>query len=136
MAYAAIRGAVPWTQAGPLMAANIGWVIAYDTFYAMADREDDLRIGVKSSAILFGRFDLAAIGILQIATLVLLWWLGRQAVLLWPYWIGLAVAALFAAQEQWMARKRERGACFAAFLHNVRFGAAIFAGIAANFLLN
>jgi 4-hydroxybenzoate polyprenyltransferase len=129
MAYAAVRGSVAWNEAGLLMAANVCWVIAYDTLYAMADREDDLKVGVKSSAILFGRYDLLAVGILQVVTLLLLLLVGNQAGLGWPYDAGLAIAAVLAVQEQWMARKRERAACFAAFLHNVRFGAVVFAGV-------
>jgi 4-hydroxybenzoate polyprenyltransferase len=135
MAYAAIRGAVPWNEAGPLMAANVCWVIAYDTLYAMADREDDLKVGVKSSAILFGRWDLLAVAVLQIITLALLTLAGIRAGLSWPYNAGLAVAAALAVQEQYMARARDRQACFRAFLHNVRFGAAVFAGLAVAMLL-
>src|SRR5581483_7369801 len=79
MAYAALRGAVPWADAGLLMAANLCWVIAYDTYYAMSDREDDLKIGVKSSAILFGRHDRLIIGLLHAAALLLLAWIGARA---------------------------------------------------------
>jgi 4-hydroxybenzoate polyprenyltransferase len=135
MAFAAIRGHVPWDEAGPLMAANVCWVIAYDTLYAMADREDDLKVGVKSSAILFGRYDLLAVGILQLATLLLLWEVGLRAGISWPYYAGLAVAAALALQEQYLARTRERMACFRAFLHNVRFGAAVFAGLVISMML-
>jgi len=129
MAFAAVRGSVDWHLAGLLMAANLCWVIAYDTLYAMADREDDLKIGVKSSAILFGRIDRAAVGLLHAAALALLAMAGLRAGLGWPYPAGLAVAAGMAVQEQWMVRARERDACFRAFLHNVRFGAVVFAGL-------
>lgn len=135
MAYAAIRGSVAWHEAGLLMAANVCWVIAYDTFYAMSDREDDLKVGVKSSAILFGRFDLLVIALLQAATLLLLFLVGRMAGLDWPYYAGLAVASGLAVHEQLMARGRERQACFQAFLHNVRFGAAVFVGVLAATML-
>jgi len=133
MAYAAVRGVVPWREAGLLMAANVCWVIAYDTLYAMADREDDLKIGVKSSAILFGRYDRLIVGLLQLATLLLLAAVGALAALRWPYYAGLLLAAGLAAQEQWMAHRREPAACFRAFLHNVRFGAAVFAGLALSY---
>jgi 4-hydroxybenzoate polyprenyltransferase len=129
MAYAAVRGSVDWGEAGLLMGANVCWVIAYDTLYAMADREDDLRIGVKSSAILFDRYDRLAVAVLHAAALLLLLIAGREAQLGWPYVAGLIIAAGLAAQEQWMVRTRGRDACFRAFLHNVRFGVAVFAGI-------
>lgn len=129
MAYAAVRGAVPWDQAGPLMAANLCWVIAYDTYYAMSDREDDLKIGVKSSAILFGRHDRLIVGLLHVAALLLLAWIGARAGRGAWYWLGLAVAAACAIREQYMTRRRERGPCFEAFLDNNRFGAAVFLGL-------
>jgi len=129
MAYAATRSHVPWREAGMLMAANVCWVIAYDTLYAMSDRQDDLKIGVKSSAILFGRFDRLIVALLQIATLWLLAQVGLEADQTWPYFAGLGVAAVLAIHEQWMVRSREPQACFKAFLHNVGFGAAVFAGI-------
>jgi 4-hydroxybenzoate polyprenyltransferase len=135
MAYAAVRGQVDWTEAGLLMGANVCWVIAYDTFYAMSDREDDLKVGVKSSAILFGRHDLLIIGGLQLATLLLLAALGVQARLHGSYFLGLVAAAALAAQEQRMARGREPAACFQAFLHNVRFGGVVFVGVVVAFLL-
>lgn len=128
MAYAAVRPSVPWGEVLLLMAANLCWVIAYDTFYAMADRADDLRIGVKSSAILFGRYDRAITAALQVLALGILLGLGRDR---GPaYFAGLTLAAYFSLREQWMIREREAQACFAAFLHNNRFGAAIFVGLA------
>ena len=135
MAYAAVRGTVPWNEAGLLMAANLCWVIAYDTYYAMSDREDDLKIGVKSSAILFGRNDRLIVGLLHLAALVLLLLVGVRAQRGPAYGAGLVVAAAFAIREQWMTRRRERGPCFQAFLDNNRFGAAVFAGLLVDFLL-
>ncbi|MFA1260415.1 4-hydroxybenzoate octaprenyltransferase [Xanthomonas campestris pv. olitorii] len=129
MAFAAVQGSVPllgWL----LYAANILWATAYDTWYAMVDRDDDIRMGSKSTAILFGRFDLIAQGILyalMAATLVLV---GLRADLGVAYWAGLAVAALLVAYEFRIARHRERGPCFRAFLHNNWVGLAIFVGIA------
>jgi 4-hydroxybenzoate polyprenyltransferase len=128
MAYAAVLPVVPWMEVLPLMAANVCWVIAYDTFYAMTDREDDLKVGVKSSAILFGAHDRAITAALQVATLVLLAWVGRA---LGPIWFtGLTIAALLAARQQWMIREREPQACFRAFLANHHFGAVLFLGLA------
>jgi 4-hydroxybenzoate polyprenyltransferase len=129
MAYAAVRGAVPWGEAGLLMAANLCWVIAYDTYYAMSDREDDLKIGVKSSAILFGRHDRLIIGLLQAAALALLWYVGRLHRLGLVHALGLAAAAGFALYQQRMTRTRERGPCFAAFRNNNWFGMAIMLGL-------
>ncbi len=128
MAYAAVRGSVPWLEAGALMLANFCWVIAYDTFYAMSDKADDLKVGVKSSAILFGDLDRVITGGLQVTALALLAWIGRD---LGPiFYLGLAVAAGFAVRHQWMIRDRDPQQCFAAFLDNNRFGLAVFAGIA------
>ena len=128
MAFAAVRDEVPWNTVGMLMAANVCWVIAYDTFYAMADRDDDLKIGVKSSAILFGRFDRAICAALQAATLGLLAVVGRDLGVAWH--AGLAVAAALALHQQWRVRKRDPQACFGAFLANHYFGAAVFLGLA------
>lgn len=133
MAYAALLPAVPWGPVLGLMAANVCWVIAYDTFYAMADREDDRKIGVKSSALLFGRQDRLVTALLQVATLALLAWTGRE--LGAAYFVGLAVAGLLAAQQQWNIRGRDPQACFQAFVANHYFGAAVFLGLACDRLL-
>ena len=128
MAFAAVTGDAQWPVSGPLMAANVCWVIAYDTLYAMSDREDDIKIGVKSSAILFGRYDRAIVGLLHAAALGLLAWVGRGH---GPgYFIGLAAAAVCAVVEQGMAAGRDRARCFQAFRHNNWFGMAVFAGLA------
>lgn len=131
MAFAAVRGRVDWPLAGALMAANLCWVIAYDTLYAMCDREDDLKIGVKSSAILFGRFDRLIVGLLHAAALVILAGIGLRAGLNALYFAGLAAAAVCAVYEQWLVRERERLACLRAFLHNNAFGAAVTIGLVA-----
>ena len=133
MAYAAVRGIVPWDEAGLLMAANVCWVIAYDTLYAMADREDDLKIGVKSSAILFGRYDRLIVALLQAAAVLLLACVGWLAHCKALFYVGLAVAAGLAVQQQWRVRQRDPAACFAAFLDNNRFGAAVFVGVLLGF---
>ena len=131
MAYAALTGNVP-PEAWVLLAANLFWVIAYDTEYAMVDREDDLRIGIRSSAIWFGRFDIAAIMASYTAMLVLMGLIGIWNNLLWPYYAGLAIAFGIIVYHYRLIRTRERHACFRAFLHNTWVCAAIFLGITAN----
>jgi 4-hydroxybenzoate polyprenyltransferase len=128
MAFAALGRPIPWALCAELMLANVLWAIAYDTFYAMVDREDDLRVGVKSSAILFGRYDRAITAALQVAVLALLGLAGRD--LGAPYFAGLGVAGALAAYQQWLIRDRDRGRCFRAFLNNTWFGAAVFVGLA------
>ncbi|PPU39879.1 4-hydroxybenzoate octaprenyltransferase [Xanthomonas arboricola] len=130
MAFAAVHGSVPWL-AWLLYAANILWATAYDTWYAMVDREDDIRMGSKSTAILFGRFDLIAQGLLYAAMFAALALVGLRVDLGIAYWAGLGVAVLLVAYEFRLARHRERGPCFRAFLHNNWVGLAIFVGIAA-----
>lgn len=127
MAFTALERTVPWALCGLLMLATVLWAIAYDTFYAMVDREDDLRIGVKSSAILFGRHDRLATALLQAAALGTLWLAGRPLGA-W-YDAGLLVAAALAGYQQWLIRDRDRVRCFQAFLSNHWFGAAVFAGL-------
>ena len=132
MAFAAVQGTVPplgWV----LYAANILWSTAYDTWYAMVDRDDDIRMGSKSTAILFGDLDLVIQGILYALVLLALALAGRQAQLGTFYWLGLLTAAGLIAREFRMARHRERGPCFKAFLHNNWVGAAVFAGIALHY---
>lgn len=137
MAYAAVQpplpAQVPWGEVLLLMAANFCWVVAYDTFYAMSDRPDDLKIGVRSSAILFGRQDRLITAVLQAASLGLLAWWGRDLGI--GYALGLLAAAGFSVREQWMIRERDRERCFQAFLDNNRFGMAVFLGIALHYLL-
>ncbi|EKE77484.1 4-hydroxybenzoate octaprenyltransferase [Gallaecimonas xiamenensis] len=119
-----------------LFAANICWTIAYDTFYAMVDRDDDLRIGVKSTAILFGRFDKLITGLLQLCTLLLLLKVGEVAALGLPYYLGvLAMAGLF-VHQQWQIRNRERMACFKAFLDNNYAGMVVAVGLFADYLMH
>ena len=132
MAFAATGQAVPWLLCAELMLANVLWAIAYDTFYAMVDRDDDLRVGVRSSAILFGRHDRLITALLQIAVIGLLAHAGRQLGL--AYFAGLALAAALAAYQQWLIRDRDRERCFKAFLNSHWFGAAVFAGLAADLL--
>ena len=134
MAFAAVTGTVP-ANAWLLFAASFLWIIAYDTLYAMVDREDDLRIGVKSTAVLFGNADRAAVAALQLATLGLLAWLGARLAFALPYYVGLtAIAALFAYQ-QWLIRHRDRTACFRAFGNNVWVGFALFLAVVAEYAM-
>ena len=133
MGFAALTGEVP-PFAWVLYVANIFWATGYDTWYAMVDREDDLRMGAKSTAILFGDMDLVALGILYALVFFALFLVGRQAQL-GLYWAGLAVAAVLVVYEFILARHRERDACFRAFLHNNWVGMAIFAGIAAHYVV-
>ncbi|WP_028008128.1 4-hydroxybenzoate octaprenyltransferase [Solimonas flava] len=129
MAYAAVRGTVDWGMATALIAANLCWVIAYDTYYAMADREDDLKIGVKSSAILFGRHDRLITAALQALSLLILLRVGLHEGRGAFYYAGLAVGAGCAVYEQWLIRAREPAASFRAFLHSHYIGLAILIGL-------
>jgi 4-hydroxybenzoate polyprenyltransferase len=105
------------------------WAVIYDTFYAMADREDDRKIGVKSTAILFGDADLFVIGALQILMLLALVLIGQMAELGGWYYGSIAIVTLLMVYHQWLAREREPEACFRAFLHNHYIGMAVFIGI-------
>ncbi len=131
MAWAAVSESVPLT-CWLLFLANICWTVAYDTQYAMVDRDDDLKIGVKSTAILFGRFDKLIIGLLQLATLALLLVIGQLMQLNSAfYWSLLAAAVLFVYQQKLIAG-RERDPCFQAFLNNNYVGLVLFIGVALN----
>jgi 4-hydroxybenzoate polyprenyltransferase len=128
MAFAAQFGAVP--RAGwVLMLATVVWAGVYDTFYAMADRADDLRIGVKSSAITFGDLDLLMVGAMQIMMLLALALVGRLLALGTPFFSALAVGAGCFVWQQWLARHREPEGCMRAFYNNNYFGLTILAGV-------
>lgn len=133
MAFAAQTGAVP-PVAWLLFIANIFWTVAYDTAYAMTDRDDDIKIGVKSTAILFGVWDRAAIALTHALSLVLLAIVGYITHLGATYYAGLAVAAAIAIYEQKLLRRRERARCLQAFLNNNWFGASVFIGLLVNYL--
>ena len=134
MAFAAQTNALPAT-AWWLLAANVLWAIAYDTEYAMVDRDDDLKLGIRTAAILFGRHDVAAVMACYAGTLAILAWVGMYEKLHWPYYAGLAVAAGMMASHFTLIRDRTREGCFRAFLHNNWVGAAVFAGIVAAYAL-
>jgi 4-hydroxybenzoate polyprenyltransferase len=133
MAFAAQTGGVPkvgWL----LFVATILWATAYDTMYAMVDREDDVKIGVKSTAILFGESDRLIIAIIQVLLLLALVLAGQTATLGGYYYFGLLLAAALAVYQQYLIREREPKACFKAFLNNNWFGAAVFGGIFLDYL--
>ena len=132
MAYAAHLDMIPQT-AWVLLLANVFWAVAYDTEYAMVDRADDLKIGIKTSAITFGRFDVAAVMLCYAMTLALIAWVGYQMHAQWAFYSGLAVAAAIAIYHYTLIRGREPAPCFKAFLHNNWVGASIFAGIVMDF---
>lgn len=128
MAFAAINNYIP-PVAWLLLLANIFWAIAYDTEYAMVDREDDLKIGIKSSAITFGRFDVAAVMTCYGITLLLLVIVGYLLKMTGVYYLGVAVAAVIALYHHSLIKKRARADCFRAFLGNNWFGLAITIGL-------
>jgi 4-hydroxybenzoate polyprenyltransferase len=135
MAFAAQSGEVP--QATWLVfTAALLWTVCYDTFYAMVDREDDLKIGVKSTAVLFGDMDRLMTGVLQALALLTLVLVGKRFDLGWFYYLSLAVAAGLFAYQQYLIRYRERDACFAAFLNNNWVGMVIFIGIVGHYALS
>ncbi len=134
MGFAAQTGEVP-LNAWLFFVANIFWAIAYDTMYAICDREDDLKIGVKSAAILLGRYDRLGIGLMQLLTLGMLFVGGLSFDLGWPYMLGLLAAAGFAVYQQYLIRDRDPKLSFQAFLNNHYFGMAVFAGIALDYWL-
>ena len=133
MAYAAQTGSVP-AVAWVMFLAVVLWTTAYDTIYAMVDREDDLVIGIRSSAILFGRADRAIVAALQAGAIGGLALTGLMSGLGRWYWGGLGVAALLALHQQWLIRDRDPDRCFRAFLGNNLFGLAVFAGILLHYL--
>lgn len=133
MAFAAQAGEVP-KVAWLLFVINVVWSVAYDSMYAMADRDEDLKIGVKSAAILFGDADRVIIGLLQGLMLLGLVLLGRELALGTPYYLGLVVALGLAVYQQYLIRDRRPAECFRAFLNNHWLGAAVFAGLFAAYI--
>jgi len=134
MAFAAVQGTVP-PAAWLLLLANIFWAVAYDTEYAMVDRDDDLKIGIKTSAITFGRFDVAAVMLCYMLTFAIVFLVGWQYGLRAWFAAGMLVAAGCAVYHYRLIRERDRMRCFTAFLHNNWLGAAVFAGIALDYAL-
>jgi 4-hydroxybenzoate polyprenyltransferase len=144
MAFSAVRGGelswVAMTQSAPLLAwalllGNLFWVLAYDTEYAMVDRDDDLRIGMKTSAITLGQHDVRAVAVFYVLYLMSWWGLLRDQQLGWPFMLGLLCAALQALWHVRLIRGRQREACFLAFRMNHWLGATVFAGVVAGYAL-
>ncbi|MFT4292499.1 4-hydroxybenzoate octaprenyltransferase [Enterobacter sp.] len=132
MAFAAVSESVP-LSCWLMFLANILWAVAYDTQYAMVDRDDDLKIGIKSTAILFGRQDKLIIGILQVAVLALMVAIGRLNALNWEFYWSVLVAGMLFVYQQKLIAKREREACFKAFLNNNYVGLVLFLGLAMSY---
>jgi 4-hydroxybenzoate polyprenyltransferase len=133
MAFSEVQGGVPLV-AWLLFSANVLWTIAYDTMYAMVDREDDLQIGVKSTAILFGKYDRRIIGYIQLLVLGLLFTVGDILAFGWPYQLSLVISAGLFTYQQLLISNRERDKCFQAFLHNHWVGMVVFLGIFVEYL--
>ena len=133
MAFAAVQGSVP-KLAWWMLLANISWSLAYDTEYAMVDRPDDLKIGIRSSAITFGRFDVWMVIFFYAAMLAVMSYIGVILGLNQVYYLGLTAAALVACYHYMLIKNRQPDRCFKAFLHNNWLGALIFAGIFFNYL--
>ncbi|WP_093328573.1 4-hydroxybenzoate octaprenyltransferase [Thalassotalea agarivorans] len=133
MAFAEAQGAIPLT-AWLLFSANVLWTIAYDTMYAMVDRDDDLKVGIKSTAILFGRNDTRIILTLQLLTLALLWQVGELNAFGWPYQLAMVIVAALFSYQQILIRNKARDACFKAFLNNHWVGLVIFFAIVIEYL--
>lgn len=134
MAFMAVSESLP-PVAWVMFAATLLWALIYDTQYAMVDREDDLKIGVKSTAILFGRYDLPIIGALQLMLLGLLTLTGMMTDRGWVYYLGLLAGAGFFIYQLFISRKREPKACFEAFLNNNHFGMVVFLGLMLDYIL-
>jgi 4-hydroxybenzoate polyprenyltransferase len=135
MAYMASIDALP-LQAWLLFTANVCWTVAYDTMYAMVDRDDDVKIGVKSTAILFGRFDRHIIFILNALFIALVAYIGVINQLNMAFWAGLLIATALLVYQQVLILKRDRDACFKAFLNNHYVGMAIFIGLLLSYPIN
>lgn len=134
MAYAAVQNQVP-TAAWILLVSNIFWAVAYDTEYAMVDRDDDVKIGIRTSAITFGRFDIAAIMTCYVMAFGLLFFVGWQAGLRFWFVVGIIIASICAIYHYQLIRTRDRMRCFAAFRHNNWVGGALFFGVALDYAL-
>ncbi|MGF6792019.1 4-hydroxybenzoate octaprenyltransferase [Paraburkholderia sp. 35.1] len=134
MAFAAVQDHVP-LLAWAMLVANIFWAVAYDTEYAMVDRDDDIKIGIRTSALTFGRFDVAAVMLCYAVTLGIYIGIGVTLGFGPLYWLGWAVAVGCAIYHYTLIRHRERMPCFAAFRHNNWLGGALFAGIAAHYVV-
>lgn len=134
MAFAAETGQVA-PVAWLILVINVIWSVIYDTLYAMVDRDDDISIGLKSTAILFGRYDLLILRLLKLLMIALLTGLGLMLQLGWPWFTGVAIAAALFAWQQYQVRNRDRKACFEAFMNNNWVGVVIWAGLLGTYFL-
>jgi 4-hydroxybenzoate polyprenyltransferase len=134
MAFSAETGTVPW-PAWWLLAINVLWSVIYDTLYAMVDREDDIAVGIKSTAILFGRHDLTVVGALMVLMSALLALFGIALDLKWPWFAGIAGAAVMFVHQLRLSSTRSREGCFRAFLNNNWVGLVLLLGLAAQYAL-
>jgi len=135
MAFAAENGSVPLLAWG-LLVINTVWSVIYDTLYAMVDREDDLVVGIKSTAILFGRFDIVVTAVLMLMMLILLVMTGLRCGLSWPWFAACLVVAVLFSRQWWSVRTRDRDACFRAFLNNNWVGFSLFLGLVGHFAVS
>jgi 4-hydroxybenzoate polyprenyltransferase len=134
MAFMAVLETVP-TYGWWLFLANLLWTVAYDTMYAMVDRDDDIEIGIKSTAVLFGRYDVLIICALQAVTLAILLGIGLHISATWPYFVSLIVAALLFFREYQFIKRRQRQGCFTAFLESHYVGLVVTVGLVAHYLI-
>ncbi len=134
MAFAAETGSVPMLACWMLI-ANVFWTIAYDTEYAMVDRDDDVKIGIKTTALLFGKYDVAIVMFCYLVMLAILAAIGKVIGLGWPYFSGLGIACGIALFHYTMIRNRDRERCFKAFLHNNWLGFSVFCGVIFDYAL-
>lgn len=134
MAFMAVLETVP-TYGWWLFLANLLWTVAYDTMYAMVDRDDDIEIGIKSTAVLFGRYDVLIICALQAVTLAILLGIGLHISATWPYFVSLIVAALLFFREYQFIKRRQREGCFIAFLESHYVGLVVTVGLVAHYLI-
>jgi 4-hydroxybenzoate polyprenyltransferase len=135
MAFAAVQNSVP-AEAWFLLIANVFWAVAYDTEYAMVDRDDDLKIGIRTSAITFGRYDVLAVMLCYAFAFAIIFLVGWQYGLRAWFTAGMLLAVGCALYHYALIRDRDRMRCFAAFRHNNWLGAAIFAGIALDYAVH
>jgi 4-hydroxybenzoate polyprenyltransferase len=135
MAFAAENSAIP-VLAWWLLGVNTIWSVIYDTLYAMVDREDDLKVGIKSTAILFGKYDVMMTGTLMLLMLIALGGIGWRFGLSWPWFAALTVTTLLFSQQMTSIRYRDRQACFQAFLANNWVGLVVFLGILGHFFIS
>ncbi len=134
MAYASVQDRVP-SEAWLLFLASLLWIVAYDTLYAMVDRDDDLQVGIKSTAILFGSADRLIVGVLQLSAIITLLLLGQRLGLGGFYYLGILSCLGLFAYQQYLIRQRKPDACFKAFLNNVWVGFSLFAGVVLDTML-